>query len=302
MVGLVLLPALAGVVLLVAVYSGLLPRLVWTGSLSVDLAALAAFVGALLSLAMAGTVGLRRRLRRQHIEIHDIARSEQEAERRQFLRRLDHELKNPLLIIRLAAENLHQSSLPLPTEQSESLARLLQQSRRLHTLVEGLRLLAELGEAQVEREQVALADVLAEAVALCSDDQIDPGWVTLSLQQVPWPVGAVRGDRDLLVMAFHNLLDNARKFSGNNGRVEVRASEDGGMAVVEIADTGMGIASTELPYIFDELYRAPNARGVPGSGLGLALVQRIVEMHGGTIGVRSRVDQGTVVTVRLPLA
>ena len=74
------------------------------------------------------------------------------------------------------------------------------------------------------------------------------------------------------------------------------------MAVVEIADTGVGIPAEEAGYIFDELYRAQNARGVPGSGLGLALVQRIVELHGGEIRMRSRVGQGTVVSVRLPLA
>ena len=119
---------------------------------------------------------------------------------------------------------------------------------------------------------------------------------------MPWPVAPVSGDHDLLVLAFRNLLDNALKFTRVSDQIEVRATEDGRMAVVEVADTGPGIPSEDLPHIFEELYRGHNAQDIPGSGLGLALVQRIVELHGGEISVRSREGQGTVVTVRLPLA
>jgi two-component system OmpR family sensor kinase len=299
---LILTPALVGGTAFAAMHTGLLPNFVWMGTVVVDVSALSLWIGILVSLLLVGSYGWRVQQRCQRQQIRHTATVEQQAERRRFLRRLDHELKNPLLIIRLAAENLHQSSLSLPKEQAESLARLVQQSQRLQKLVEGLRLLTDLGEAQLEREPVALADVLAEAIALFDDPQTVAPWVTLRMQQVPWPVGAIQGDRDLLVMAFHNLLENARKFGGDSAMVEVRASEDGGMAVVEIADTGVGIPPDEISHVFGELYRAQNARGVPGSGLGLVLVQRIVELHGGAIGVRSRLDQGTVVSVRLPLA
>ncbi|MBO9361169.1 MAG: sensor histidine kinase [Thermoflexus sp.] len=104
------------------------------------------------------------------------------------------------------------------------------------------------------------------------------------------------------MVVFRNLLDNALKFTRAGDRVEVRVMEDGEWAVVEVADTGPGIPAEELPHIFEELYRGSNARGIPGSGLGLALVQRIVALHGGEVTVRSREGQGTVVRVRLPLA
>ena len=83
-------------------------------------------------------------------------------------------------------------------------------------------------------------------------------------------------------------------------RIEVRALEDGAAVVVEVADTGPGIPETEVPLVWEELYRGQGARGIPGSGLGLALVRAIAERHGGQVDLRSREGQGTVFTLRLP--
>jgi two-component system, OmpR family, sensor kinase len=84
--------------------------------------------------------------------------------------------------------------------------------------------------------------------------------------------------------------------------VEVRVMEDGRSIVIEVADTGMGIPTEDVTSIFDELYRGSNARGTEGSGLGLALVNRIATLHGGGVGVRSSQSEprGTVFTLRLP--
>jgi two-component system OmpR family sensor kinase len=86
--------------------------------------------------------------------------------------------------------------------------------------------------------------------------------------------------------------------------VEVRALEDGRAIIVEVADTGSGIAPDDLRSVFEELYRGTNARGVDGSGLGLALARRIVDLHGGQISVRSHQAEprGTVFTLRLPIS
>ena len=103
------------------------------------------------------------------------------------------------------------------------------------------------------------------------------------------------------MVAFRNLIENALKFSGADGRVEVRASEDGHHVLVEIDDNGRGIPPADLAFIFDELYRGENARDLPGSGLGLALVRRIIELHGGSLRVNSRPELGTMVRVELPV-
>jgi two-component system OmpR family sensor kinase len=104
------------------------------------------------------------------------------------------------------------------------------------------------------------------------------------------------------MVAFRNLLDNALKYTSAGDRVEIRASDDGQLAIVEIADTGPGIPEAELPHIFEELFRGEDAATAPGSGLGLALVQRIITLHDGAVEVRSQVGRGTVMVVNLPLA
>lgn len=100
---------------------------------------------------------------------------------------------------------------------------------------------------------------------------------------------------------MHNLLENAIKFTRPGDRVEMRAFEDGSTLVVEVADTGPGIPEDELPHVREELYRGQGARGVPGSGLGLALVRAVIERHGGRVSLRSRIGQGSVFTVHLPV-
>jgi two-component system OmpR family sensor kinase len=111
----------------------------------------------------------------------------------------------------------------------------------------------------------------------------------------------VQGDPDLLFLAVHNLVINALKFSEAGDLVEVRANEQGSHVFIEVADTGCGIPNEEAPQIWDELYRGQSAHGTPGSGLGLALVRAIVERHCGQVEMRSRMGQGSVFTVRLPL-
>jgi two-component system OmpR family sensor kinase len=111
----------------------------------------------------------------------------------------------------------------------------------------------------------------------------------------------VEGDPDLLFLAVHNLVMNALKFSARGDMVEVRAHEQGNHVLIEVADTACGIPNEEAPHIWDELYRGQGARGTPGSGLGLALVRMIVDRHQGHVEMRSRMGQGSVFTVRLPV-
>ena len=91
---------------------------------------------------------------------------------------------------------------------------------------------------------------------------------------MPWPLSHVRGDGDLLYSAIYNVISNAAKYTGPGGAVEVRGREDTGTVTIEVADTGIGVPQADLPAVWSELARAGNARGLPGSGLGLALVAR----------------------------
>lgn len=108
------------------------------------------------------------------------------------------------------------------------------------------------------------------------------------------------GDWDLLFLALHNLIDNAIKFTQPGDTIELRAFEDNAEVVIEIADTGPGIPDGEVDQVWDDLYRGEGARGIQGSGLGLALVRAIIQRHDGSVDLRSRSGKGTVFTVRLP--
>jgi len=234
-----------------------------------------------------------------------LERSLKEAElgRRRFLRRLDHEIKNPLTGLRAALVNLQE------TRSAEERQRAANNARRavdrLSRLLADLRKLSDLEERSLENLPVNVPELLQDMVeAACSLPAYGQREVNLLISRVPSPFPTVKGDRDLLGVAMYNLVENALKFTSESESVEVRALEDGRTIVVEVADSGPGIPAEDLSNIFEELYRGSNARGVDGSGLGLALVRRIVALHGGEIDVRSQQEEprGTVFTVRLPVS
>jgi two-component system OmpR family sensor kinase len=259
-----------------------------------------------LSAALAAALGLWVRARRRCDARLARAADAAAEERRRFLRRLDHELKNPLTAARVALANLAVAS-DAGAYSEAAVATLEAQTARIEGLVGDLRKLAELETRPLTFEAVDLGEVLREVVAADGDaamsaDGESPALrpVTLTLPQAPWPLPEVDGDWDLLFLAVYNLVSNARKFTAPGDAIELRAFEDGREVVVEVADTGPGVSEAEQALVWEELYRAEAARGIPGSGLGLALVRTIVARHGGNATLRSREGQGTVVTVRLP--
>jgi two-component system OmpR family sensor kinase len=234
-----------------------------------------------------------------------IQESLQESEqgRQRFIRRLDHEMKNPLTGLRAALVNLQETQSAAERQKAADNAK--RAVERLTRLLTDLRKLSDLEERSIERMPIDIPELLDDVVDAARTIPAYQGRnVSLFVTKVPAPLPPVKGDRDLLGLAMYNLVENALKYSSASDSVEVRALEDGKAVVVEVADSGGGIASDDLSKIFEELYRGANARSTEGSGLGLALVNRIVLLHGGQIDVRSRQDgpRGTVFTVRLPEA
>jgi two-component system OmpR family sensor kinase len=228
---------------------------------------------------------------------------ESERGRQRFLRRLDHEIKNPLTGLRAALVNLQETGDPDEHQRaSENANRAV---KRLTSLLTDLRKLSDLEERSIERMPVDIPELLDDAVKAARAIPAYQGRsVNLLITKVPSPLPGVNGDRDLLGLAVYNLVENALKFTSAHDSVEVRALEDGKAILVEVADSGAGIPAEDLSKIFEELYRSSNARTTDGSGLGLALVNRIVALHGGEIDVHSRQDEprGTVFTVRQPVS
>jgi two-component system, OmpR family, sensor kinase len=221
---------------------------------------------------------------------------EAEAHRR-FIRRLDHELKNPLTAMRIVLAN------SAARDDDPTIAAVRSQVDRIARVSADLRKLADLEAQPLEVEPVDVAELLTElAETVRKRPEPAAQRLQLVLPRAPWPLSHVAGDRDLLFLALHNLLDNACKFVRAEDTIEVRAIEDGAAVLIEVADTGPGVPEDDLPHLGEELYRGSAPRSVEGSGLGLALVRAIVNRHGGAMAIRSRLGKGTVVSLRLPVA
>lgn len=226
------------------------------------------------------------------------------ASHRQFLLRLDHELKNPITTLQVEVANLNSAhaatSEEVDEEHHQSTHRVKEQVARLNDLVIQLRKLAELETRPLEDEPVDLDELLNDLV---TEFQLTPAGmartITLNLPQIPWRLPKVCGDADLLYLALHNVMGNAVKYTRPGDTIQARAFEDMEQVIVEIVDTGPGMLEDEQAHVWEELFRGKSARGTPGSGLGLTLVKAIVERHGGQVTFRSRLNQGTIVTFRL---
>ena len=158
---------------------------------------------------------------------------------------------------------------------------------------------AETGVLRLPREPLDLRALINEVVELY-EDVAEMKHVTVTFD--PGEPVVVNGARDRLRQVFANLLDNAIKYTGENGSVGIVASRDpSGQAVVTLTDTGAGISLQDLPRIWDRLYRGDPSRTERGLGLGLSLVKAYVEAHGGTAEARSEPGRGSTFTVRLPV-
>ena len=225
-------------------------------------------------------------------------------ERRRFLLRLDHELKNPLTAIRAGLANIEQAEAMAAAEISAgtALASVSAQANRITRLLGDLRKLADLETQVIETAPVDLPSLLHEVEeAIGAIPSASERVIRVNVPQAPWPLPLIEGDRDLLFIALQNLVANAVKFSAPSDTIEVRASEDGSWLLLEVADTGAGIPEDEIGEVWQELARGRAARSLPGTGIGLTLVRVVVIRHGGQVAIRSRDGQGTVDSIRLPL-
>lgn len=258
-------------------------------------------LAAVLLVGLVVSISRRRQdaaLRQLRLQVQEEARMQH----RQFLRRLDHELKNPLTAVRAAVADASQGASPAIAVNLEVVDA---QSRRMSRLLTDLRKLAELEAAPLAMEDVDLAETVQDAVTSVIEEAAGRGAavrVRLDLPSVPWPLPHVRGDGDLLYSAVYNIVSNAVKYTPAGGAVEVRGREEGGTVTIEVADTGIGVPEREMGLVFRELGRAGNARALPGSGLGLPLVRTIAQRHGGTVGMTSREGVGTRVWLVLLVA
>jgi two-component system OmpR family sensor kinase len=234
-----------------------------------------------------------------HVSTALSARQRSEMRVRQFVADASHELRTPLASIRGYAELTRRTGDDLPDDIKYAMARVESEATRMTGLVEDLLLLARLDAGRpIEKETVDLTALVIDAVSDAHAAGPDHP-VNLVLPDEPVEV---LGDRARLHQVLTNLLTNARTHTAPGTRVEVTLrSAAGGEAVVEVADSGPGIAPELLPHIFERFARADTSRSrkAGSTGLGLAIVSAVVTAHGGRVDVDTRPGR-TVFSVHLP--
>ncbi len=246
--------------------------------------------------------GMLQALEEAYQQIQDAYQQVQKVSdlQRHFLIDISHELRMPLTIMLSSLDLIRRVGATDPDFQAHSLEHMRLEAERMARMVAQLLILARSDTAvAAAHEPVLLEDIVLE---VCRQRHLADSEPILECRGMESLEGVlVWGNPDYLRQLFLILLDNAFKYTTAGGRVEVIGALNEETVAVTVSDTGIGIAASDLPSIFDRFYRAENARSQPGAGLGLAIAQRIVEQHGGKIQVESEPGQGSRFTVTLPL-
>lgn len=223
-----------------------------------------------------------------------------ETMRQEFISNVSHEIQSPLTSIRGFARALQSDRLG-SDERRHYLTIIETECMRLSKLSDNLLALASLESAglRVEAKAYRLDQQIRDVVVAA-----EPQWVEQGLDiEVNLEAITIVADADRLRQVWTNLLHNSVKFTPPGGQIRISLCRQGEDVIVEIADTGVGIAEEDLPHVFERFFKADRSRerARGGSGLGLAIAHKIITLHNGTIGVESTPSAGSTFTVRLPI-
>jgi signal transduction histidine kinase len=227
----------------------------------------------------------------------DLARSNEM--RRQMTADIAHDLRTPLSVIQGYTEALDDGKLPGSSDIYQAMHK---QVKHLNRLVEDLRTLslADAGQLSLHAQAVAPRDLLEHTVLIYAP-QAEQQQVALDLT-IPDSLPSIQVDLDRMVQVLGNLISNALRHTPTGGTVRLAANSQNQQLVLQVHDTGAGIASEDLPHVFDRFYRGDKSRTESGeSGLGLAIARSIVEAHNGRISASSTPGLGTTFTISLPV-
>jgi len=239
------------------------------------------------------------------VAVHDVSHLKAlDRMKSRFVINISHELRTPITTIKLYADLMHRR----PEKREVYLDTLARETDHLAGLVEGILQIARIDSGRLEmKPRPTLLNELAEAAVAHHQPLAQKHGLTLEHHPAePGPLALVDPDQGLQVL--NNLVKNGILYTPRGEQVVVstgKAEAEGrAWATATVSDTGMGIPEDELPHIFDRFFRGkePRSMQISGAGLGLSIVEEIVELHGGRVTVESEMDVGTTVTVWLPLA
>jgi heavy metal sensor kinase len=234
---------------------------------------------------------------------HMIGRLEDAVQNsKRFVADASHELRTPLTVLRGELENLNRDT-RFDEAARDMIGSMLEEVERLTKIVEGLVALSRLdaGEAKAEWVQFDLAELAATTADQMNLLAEDKG---ISVQCGSKQNVLVEGDRARLKQVVVNLLDNAIKYTSGGGTIQLNVTRQNGHAILDVADSGMGIPADAVPHVFDRFFRVDKARSREegGAGLGLSIVKSICTAHNAEVQVESAVGKGSRFRIKLPLA
>jgi len=238
------------------------------------------------------------------IVIEDVTqqRAAEEAQRA-FVAQATHELRTPLTNIRLYTEMALDEGKRDPAVLANCLNIINQETFRLDRTVADILSITEIeaGTLTVRKDDVRLEEIFpelaADYAAQATDKQIQLEF------RLPPKLPVIKGDREKIRVALHNLIGNALKYTPAGGQVSVAVAANDGHLVVDVSDTGIGMSEEDRAHVFEKFYRAKDTRvaKITGSGLGLAIAREVVRMHGGDVTVESELNRGSTFTLVLPI-
>ena len=226
---------------------------------------------------------------------------EQRTLRQRAMSDIAHELRTPLSILQIDLESIEDG---ISQPDSENIGMLRDQVIYIGKLVNDLRMLAlaDAGELTIEMEPLDLSSLI-DAITHRVESSFNEKHLSLNVD-IPEKDLLVNGDEQRLSQVLLNLLENARQHTPQNGEVSIRSIRLGDEVQTTIKDNGEGIPESDLPHVFDRLYRSSvsRSRNNGGTGLGLSIARSLIEAHGGRIWIQSKEGEGTMITFALSLA
>lgn len=215
----------------------------------------------------------------------------------EFISSVSHELRTPLTAIKGWSETINE--IDDPATRKKGLGIITRETERLSSMVEELLDFSRMqnGKFSMQMSDTDIIAELADAVLMYGEKAKDDN-IAIAFE-ADEDIAIVNGDKNRLRQVFINIIDNAIKYSSSGGTVTITTEKDSEHIVIFIEDTGCGISKTDLPKIKNRFYKANNT--VRGSGIGLAVADEIVKMHGGSLDISSELGKGTTVSITLPL-
>ncbi len=242
--------------------------------------------------------------RKAMVIFHDITRLKKlEMIRTDFVANVTHEIRTPLTAIIGYLETIKSGKVKNTEDINKFVSIMFNQAGRLNRLVEDLMTISkiELGEISFKYEEIDLPEVIGGVIPVLEKKSQEKKIKIIN--EMTQKVTTIRGDKDRLMQIFVNILDNAVKFTQDNGTVTITASETKDGVIIDIADTGTGIPKEEIQRLGERFYRVDKirSRDLGGTGLGLSIVKHLMVAHGGRMEIESELGRGTKISLIFPL-